>query len=229
MLKIIGNNIGLLLIVFLSCLLSVVLTFFRFFLAHATVYAFLLWNLFLGLIPFVISLIVFRLTQRASFFRMMGLVGLWLLFFPNAPYMVTDLFHYQYVHPVPQGYDMALLISYAWNGLILGHLSLMFIHESIQARFNAILAWIFVFLSLFLGSFGIYLGRFLRWNSWDVLFHPNRLLADIVTIITDPYTHRLPWAIIVLTFVFLMIGYLFIRQLISFGKKQANKNIEYTN
>ena len=213
------------LVVFLSCALCVVLTFFRFYISHATVYAFLLWNLCLALIPFALSMVIFTSTSK---WRILFLLMGWLLFFPNAPYLVTDLFHYGHLPPVPQGYDMAMLVAYAWCGLILGHLSVLFIHHAIRRMINNWVAWPLVFISLFLGAFGVYLGRFLRWNSWDVFFNHERVFHDIYSIFSDPVIYKWSWAIIVLTFAFLLIGYFFIWQLVNFGKHLESETIQDT-
>lgn len=221
MIKLVKEYFGLVFVVFISCALCIVLTIARFAIAEAQVYGFLLWNLFLAFIPFWLSLMVFKTKSKV---KRIILLSLWLLFFPNAPYLVTDLFHYRHVPPVPQGYDMALLVSYAWTGLVLGHLSVLFIHETMIRMLHRVIAWILVFTSLLAGAFGIYLGRFLRWNSWDVIFRREMLFEDIIRIITNPYMHKLPWAVTLLTFVFLLIGYLFIRQLVNFGRRQERKN-----
>ena len=96
----------------------------------------------------------------------------WFLFFPNAPYITTDVVHIHDDHVSASWFHLISIMAYAWTGLSLGYLSLYLMQEVVRARFGRVLEWCFVFVMLGAGTVGIYLGRFLRWNSWDVLRHP---------------------------------------------------------
>ena len=100
----------------------------------------------------------------------------WFLFFPNAPYIVTDFVHLEHRPPVPLWFDLMMIASFAWTGLCLGYLSLYLMQEVARARFGRWISWVFVVVMLALGSVGVYAGRVLRWNSWDVVRHPRWLL-----------------------------------------------------
>ncbi len=154
-------------------------------------FVFLVWNLFLAWIPFVFSLQVVRSYQeRARISLMMLLYGfVWLIFFPNAPYIVTDFLHLQARAPVPLWYDLILLFSFAWAGLFMGFTSLYLMQRLVTDRFGPLPGWCFALGVLGLGSFGIYLGRFLGWNSWDVLADPKGLLADVLSRVAHPLAH----------------------------------------
>src|SRR5215210_2719956 len=171
-------------------------------------YRFLVWNLFLAWVPFVLALSAYvaaRLGGRAS---VVALGVLWLAFFPNAPYLLTDFIHLSESTSTPLWYDALMLASFAWTGLLLGFASLYLMQTVWQRAAGPAVAWACVVASLGLASFGVYLGRFLRVNSWDALVRP-RLLAHVIrTELEDPVRHpRLAASLIVLTAA-LSLGYL---------------------
>ncbi len=93
--------------------------------------------------------------------------ALWLVFFPNAPYIITDLLHLSAQDGVPVWYDLILLSAFAWTGAMLGMISLGLMHVLVARVAGGAWSWIFVLGVLMLSGFGVYLGRFPRWNSWD--------------------------------------------------------------
>jgi uncharacterized membrane protein len=142
----------------------------------------LAWNLFLAWLPLLSALVVYNLRRNSS--RYTGwLVAvcalLWLVFFPNAPYILTDLIHLRAANGVPLWYDLILLLSFAWTGLFLGLASLYLMQVLVRRAAGWPASWLFVLLVLALCGFGVYLGRFPRWNSWDVLTSPVSLAVDI--------------------------------------------------
>jgi uncharacterized membrane protein len=141
----------------------------------------LVWNLFLAWIPLLLALLIHGLSSH--FKRLPGelaVCGLaWILFFPNAPYLVTDLVHLNYHAPVPKWFDLLMIMSFAWTGLVLGYLSLYLMQELVRRWKGRAWSWSFVVFVLALSSFGIYLGRFRRFNSWDVVSHPMGLLNGL--------------------------------------------------
>jgi uncharacterized membrane protein len=104
----------------------------------------------------------------------------WLLFFPNAAYIVTDLIHLKTRDPIPRWFDYILITAYAWTGLFLAYISLTMLHHRVRAAYGPFAGWVFATAMLGLGSFGIYVGRFLRWNSWDVFTRPWKPIRDLV-------------------------------------------------
>src|SRR6185295_15605158 len=152
-------------------------------------YLFLIWNLFLAGIPLVASTFL-RLARhwRLPLIIQAGCLGLWLLFLPNAPYILTDLLHLTAQSPAPAWYDLALLLSCAGTGLLVGYLSLIDVHDIVAASLGKAMGWLLALSSLFLSGFAIYLGRFLRWNSWDVLTRPT-ILFDIADGVVHPASH----------------------------------------
>jgi len=143
---------------------------------------FYVWNLFLAWLPLLFALRFYRLdSTHPPRWRSLALwAGSWFLFFPNAPYIVTDLLHFDIRPPIPVWFDLIMMVSFAWTGLLLGYLSLFLMQEVVRRRRGAAWSWSFVAVMLMLASFGIYLGRFERWNSWDVLTRPFGLAADVI-------------------------------------------------
>jgi uncharacterized membrane protein len=198
----------------LSVLFSVVLIAYRCHFTSTLLYTFLCWNLILALIPYLLSsLIVLFPPQSKNNLMLYLLIGVWLLFFPNAPYILTDLFHLRAKPPVPFWYDLVLILSCAWNGLILAIVSLWDMHQLLNRLFNRTLGWIFALSALVLGSFGIYLGRYLRFNSWDIVSNPRSLFFDILDRIINPLSHTTTYGVTILFSVFLIILYLTIHQI----------------
>ena len=156
---------------------------------YDSVIFFLGGNLILAAIPFAISQWLLFFPPRGNAALFAG-VFLWLLFFPNAPYLVTDLIHLARTRPpVPLWFDLALFLSFAWNGLMLGYLSLLDLHSTMAKRFGRRAGWAFAGAALVLASFGIYIGRFLRWNSWDLFVRPRPLLSDVSERLFHPVDH----------------------------------------
>lgn len=192
---------------FNSCLLILRINY-----SKSNFYFFLTWNLFLAWIPYIISKLIYirvKLAKDYSSVLFYLFLGLWLLFFPNAPYIITDFFHLKHYEPVPLWFDLILITSYAINGLFLGLYSLYTL-QVILIRKHKIISWIFVFGSLFLSSFGIYLGRYLRWNSWDIVSNPQFLFKDIFRMLSTPQDHRGLYGMTFLFFILFCFIYLII-------------------
>jgi glycosyltransferase involved in cell wall biosynthesis/uncharacterized membrane protein len=167
------------------------------------------WNLFLAWIPFVLALVVHERGGFGSSVPRFVVAGvLWLLFLPNAPYIVTDLKYVGRSGRVPVLYDVLLLFAAAWAGLLLGLTSLFLMHAVARRLVGALKAWSFVVGVLAVSSFGIYLGRLQRWNSWDVLVRPGPLSNDLAHAVLHPLGHPRPLAMTVLFTSFLLISYL---------------------
>lgn len=110
----------------------------------------------------------------------------WLAFFPNAPYIMTDFQHLaNSSSDAPLWFDVILLIWFSWTGLLLGIVSLYFMQEIVRKNFGKLLGWVFTFSVSLLSSIGIYLGRFLRWNSWDILNNPIQILRESWHLLRD--------------------------------------------
>ncbi len=129
------------------------------------------------------------------------------------PYILTDILHLTRASEAPVWYDLALLLSCAGTGLLLGYLSLIDVQGIVARRFGSTRSWIFALVSLVLSGFAIYLGRFLRWNSWDVLVEPTRVFG-ILGAMLNPWAHAKPLAVTVIFGIILTLGYITLRTLL---------------
>lgn len=173
------------------------LSAFRYYISDTKVFLFLNWNLFLAWIPLLLSsfILAFNIKSKIS---LIFIIIVWILFFPNSPYILTDLFHLKARNDIPIWYDLIVILSYAWTGLICGFISLKDIEKRLSDYGNRnIINGVIVFF-LFMSSFGVYLGRFLRWNSWDVLNNPFGLFSDIVVRLIYPMEYTKTWGVTVL-------------------------------
>ena len=173
--------------------------------SRSTTFLFLVWNLFLAWIPYWISLTLERLP---SGWLSLPFLAVWLVFFPNAPYLVTDLLHVHYRHGVPLWYDTMMLFSFAWTGLLLGFLSLFEVQRYLEKRLNKTMVNALVGVAIGLGGFGVYLGRYQRWNTWDLLTNPYQLFWDMMAVLVHPFTYLGTLGLAVVMAGMLGIGYL---------------------
>jgi len=167
-------------------------------------FLFLFFNLFLAWIPYGLSLII--RTKQAPALKY-GLLLAWLLFFPNAPYIITDFIHLELRPSVPLWYDMLVLFSFAWTGLIFGYLSLLRVQKVLMQDWGISISKGLGLIAISLAGLGIYVGRFLRWNSWDVVMQPEQLLADLTSIVTNPSIHWPAMGAGILLSVLLLLSY----------------------
>lgn len=165
-------------------------------------YFFLNWNLFLAFVPLGVTMMYELLLNDGNqlvrkWWVKLGVLGSWLLFFPNAPYILTDIFHMRFEDSAPQWFDLILILSYAWTGLFAGFISLSDIERLIfpyKQNWQSILTVIGL---IFLTAFGIYLGRYLRFNSWDILHRPGHLFVEIADRFIHPFRHSRTWGMTV--------------------------------
>jgi uncharacterized membrane protein len=172
-------------------------------------YAFLVWNLFLAWVPLVFALLAQDKYRGSSGhdWNFVGLATAWLLFVPNAPYIFTDLIHLTTRYYTHFWVDMVLVLSCALTGLVLGFLSLYLMQGMVSRRLGRIAGWLFVAGVAGLSSFGVCLGRFLRLNSWDVIFKPVALYHGIGSWVADPLHSARSSVFPVLFATFLFISY----------------------
>jgi uncharacterized membrane protein len=148
---------------------------------------FIFVNLFLAGVPLAMALLLEQAQRaRAAWWVWAPLALAWLVFLPNAPYVGTDLVHLQSRPPVPQWFDIAIIGSAAACGVWLGYLSVAIVQRVVTRAAGAAAGWAVACGGLLLSGLGIYLGRFLRWNSWDLLVRPHLIAAQIVLWVRDP-------------------------------------------
>ena len=152
-----------------------------------TDFRFLVWNLILAWIPLGLALVVYDGYRRGSgLLRLAPALVLWLLFLPNAPYIVTDFVHLSADTQASLWLDGVELSAFAWTGMLLGFVSLYLVHAVLRNRLGELAGWGAVMGVLALASVGVYLGRVKRWNSWDVLTQPGTKLAELRGHVADP-------------------------------------------
>lgn len=184
------------------------LSVFRTIYTGRTSFLFLNWNLFLAFIPWMLtSLTTVKPQLKQSKISFLALLVSWLVFFPNAPYILTDLFHLNPKSPMPMWFDLVLILSYAWTGLLFGFLSLWDIERILPVFVKRSYVPIMTVGLLFSSGFGIYIGRFLRWNSWDVVTKPARLMSDISDRFINPFDHPRTWGVTLFMGLFLLVMY----------------------
>jgi uncharacterized membrane protein len=184
-------------------------------LSHSLTYAFLVWNLFLAWAPYYWSLATAAMARRrpAAWWRLLAPAALWLLFFPNAAYLVTDFVHLRPKGPIPLWFDIGLIAVFAWSGCFLAVASLRTIQALVAAYLGRIVSWLFVAAVVGLNGLGIYLGRFLRWNSWDLFLNPHGVLSDTLTIVAHPIENRQATGVICMFGALLFVCYVMFRGL----------------
>jgi uncharacterized membrane protein len=171
-------------------------------------FVFLIWNLFLASVPALAAIAFVRADERRSPALVQAAwFALWLMFLPNAPYIVTDFMHLRPRPLVPLWYDVAILASCAGTGLLLAYSSLTDVQGVMARKFSQLTGWVLAAAALVLSGFGIYLGRFLRWNSWDALASPLQLLADVADRLLDPLSHPQTVGVTIVYGVALLLGY----------------------
>ncbi|MFM7023926.1 MAG: DUF1361 domain-containing protein [Flavobacteriales bacterium] len=189
-----NDRLGTSLFLMFCTLFCVALLYARMHIAHNKSFVLLYWNLFLAIVPWLLtSLMMMSPVMRNSKIVLLLFLVVWLLFFPNSPYIFTDLIHLKKRVGVPLWFDLLLILSYAWTGLLFGFVSLQDIHRLLYENASKWLSdGIIVFL-LFLGSAGIFLGRFLRWNSWDVIHRPKGIAHELSDRIFNPEDYLPMW------------------------------------
>lgn len=187
--------------------LSVTFILFRVILFGNYTLVYMLWNILLAFIPFSISALLLSLFKKGKLSKVVFIIGgiIWLLFLPNAPYLVTDLTHIHFSGNVSSVYDSFLLFSSAWLGIILFTNSLFHIEQILRKKFSKIKTETIVGLIIFMTSFGIYLGRFLRFNSWDVFINHFTFLKGILNLFS-----KTTWTIQAFLYTFLFFFFIYV-------------------
>ena len=190
-------KVAILMLITAASVVCVILVLARIAYSNSYGYVGLIWNLFLAWIPFALAYFAYILSWRklSIYIAIPIFVFLWLIFFPNAPYILTDLQHLGQTSAdaslwnsanVPLWYDVILLIWFSWTGMLLGIISLNLMQEIIRREFGRWFGWMFVLIVAGLSSAGIYVGRFIRLNSWDILKNPSNTAANLWDWLTDP-------------------------------------------
>ena len=166
---------------------------------------FLVWNVFLALIPYAITM--YLDTSRGNKLKLLCWFAIWLLFLPNAPYLITDLKHLRLASGHLFWLDVLVLFSFAITGLTLFFITMIAMGRLLAKTFTRLPKKLFECTMCVLTAFGIYLGRILRYNSWEILSNPFQLLTDCFAIILNPMQYKEAWLFTICFGCFLYLGY----------------------
>jgi uncharacterized membrane protein len=186
----------------------------RMYLTESRMFAFLAWNLLLAWIPYVLSKRLMQITHKTKGWFLLLLV---VLFLPNAPYIITDLVHLKKRPDIPFYFDMILVTACSLCGLFMGLLAIDRCCTWWRYRMPQASLWVFKSALFLLCGFGIYLGRYERFNSWDLLTQPHNLLAAVLGPLVRPLAHLHTWSLTLLFGAFLFLCY---ETLLSFTSRE---------
>lgn len=156
-------------------------------------YRFLVFNLHLAWMPFILSTITYAsqsLPKPLNLLIALGGALLWLFFLPNAPYMLTDFENLLKNNDAPIWYDVLMIAWFAWTALLVGIYSIYQMQELVTTYFGTVTGWLFTSSIIILSSLGVYLGRFLRWYSWDILRRPQEIVTNIFEHLASPQNQQ---------------------------------------
>jgi len=198
----------------LSMIFSVLMVVMRIAYTGQYTFVWLIWNLFLAWLPYAITT---WLNQKPALsknrWKLAGIFLVWLLFIPNTFYILTDLFHLGTQSNVPLWYDLALIISFAWNGLLLGIFSVRVMEKTLQSFLGNKHELFFIYTIMWLNALGVYIGRYLRFNSWDIVTNPFDLITDILSMMWHPLQHKDVWGMVACFSVFMTLVYLTLKRI----------------
>ena len=168
----------------------------------------LVWNLFLAWVPFVVALTLYDRARAGARGRtLLALGAVWVVFLPNAPYIVTDVRVLEELVGRVEWYDVVLVVGAAALGLVLGFVSLYLVQSVVAARLDRATGWVVAVVALGLSGLGVYLGRYERWNSWEVITEPSKIFGGLAAGLLDPLAHARPLAVSAFFAVACVIGY----------------------
>ncbi len=177
-------------------------------------YAFLVWNLFLGYIPlFITNWMRKNILLFESRIKLSAVLLVWLLFMPNSFYIITDLFHLSDMDTPVLWFDLMMIFSFAWNGLVAGLLSVYRMEQMLKLTKGKWISFFIISAVMWLCAFGVYIGRYLRFNSWDVLTNPFSLAKEILSIVFNPADHVYAWGMTICFSSFMIILYYTIKKM----------------
>jgi uncharacterized membrane protein len=199
---------------FLSSAFSCLLLFARIIVTGTGTFLFLPWNLFLGFLPYLISNWITRdISVIKNKVKLFLVLLVWLLFIPNSFYIITDLFHLVHIDTAPRWFDLLLIFSFAWNGILFGVISMNRVEFIVSLHTRKRYSFFFIILVMWLCAFGIYIGRFLRFNSWDVITDPFSLAAEILDMLLHPFQNGYAWGMTILYSIFMSFLYISVKKL----------------
>ncbi len=154
-------------------------------------FLFLVWNLFLAWIPYWLAYSLPKLYKSFGSSKAVAalIILIWLFFYPNAPYIITDFVHFRPRTGIPYWLDICMIASFAGTGMMLGLLSMFYVEKFLKSIMDSRWAMLIVLSCIPLSGLGIWIGRYQRWNSWDVITRPLELIQDVWLHVSNPIQH----------------------------------------
>ncbi len=189
-------------VIFSAIVFSLMILFLRMYITDTRYFLFLTWNLLLAAIPlFITSFILYFNIENKLL--LLGVFLMWLLFLPNAPYILTDLLHVKSRNIIPIWYDFIMIFSFALTGLFMTLESIIHFEKIAQKYISENALRVTTVLIFFLSSFGIYIGRFMRWNSWDIFYNFETIFLQLFDILLHPLENKEIWLFTIFYGIFL--------------------------
>jgi Predicted membrane protein len=197
----------------LSMIFSVQLVCTRIVYTGQFTFLFMIWNLFLAWLPYAVTSWLQQRTDIANNgWKLAAVFLVWLPIVPNSFYILTDLFHLGKSN-VPRWFDLALIVSFAWNGLVLGILSVRQMEKAVEPYLRGRHELFYVYPVMWLNALGIYIGRYYRFNSWDIVANPFDLMAGICSAVVHPLQYKDVWGMVGCFSVFMTLVYLTVKRI----------------
>lgn len=193
-------------IVFILMLFSFAILYVRISITKTMDFLFLVWNVFLAIIPFIITMYLSQKKHLSKLSVCFAFV-VWLLFLPNAPYIITDLFHIKTSSYQNIWIDTLVISTFAISGMLLFYFSLFEMKRILLRFLNKTITEAIIIGTITLSAFGVYIGRFLRYNSWEILSNPQQLFNDMFSMVLHPVDNKNVWLFTSAFSLFLVIGY----------------------
>jgi uncharacterized membrane protein len=181
-------------------------------------YIFLPANLILAWIPLLIARSAYKEKSNWKFLLMLGV---WMIFFPNSAYIITDLIHLKPRHNIPFLFDTTMVFTFAFTGFLTGLFSALLIYRRVKENLSTVKSKLLIIFIMFLSGYGVYIGRFLRWNSWDILLHPFAILTDTFVRIANPTQHPQTYAFSIYIGILLTLTFFAIESLLSSSETES--------
>jgi uncharacterized membrane protein len=181
-------------------------------------YIFLTANLLLAWIPLLIAQTCYK---EKSNWKSFMLFGAWIIFFPNSGYIITDLIHLKPRNDIPFLFDTTMVFTFAFTGFITGLLSALLIYRRMKSVVSPLKCKVLIVAIMFLSGYGIYIGRFLRWNSWDIFLHPLAILSDTFVRVIHPSEHPGTYSVSIFIGMLLTLAFFAIDSFISSSENES--------
>lgn len=178
-------------VLLLPAIVALALLVIRIVATDSTRYLFLIWNLLLAFVPLVLLLVLKNRLKNTAWWSVPNILitFAFIAFLPNAFYIMTDYKHLRGASEININYDILMINVFAWTGLLWGYCATLEFHKELRKRLSSSRALISMGLVFLAISFAIYLGRFVRWNSWDILVQPAAIIFDVSDQVINPSMH----------------------------------------